>query len=187
MNIYIRIKNFFLSLWVFWMFFFLSESFLWKLFVEGEGVAMSPLERISPGKGVGGSHEQQFMMLPLPPIGTQPNEVITNGPVILFSVGLWWNGDARKEWVRVVGFVFTNPCWDSEAFVRGEWVVDRPTQSATHITDSVYLGFVWRVMAWPHHVIVARYLAYVVFRGSVEFEVVVLLRVAEVLPGGHVA
>jgi hypothetical protein len=42
-------------------------------------------------------------------------------------------------------------------------------------------------MARPHHVIVERYLAHVVFRGSVEFEVVVLLRVAEVLPGGHVA
>jgi len=87
----------------------------------------------------------------------------------------------------MVGFVFTNPCGDGNTLVCGEMVVDRPTQSVTHIANSVYLGFVWRVMERPHHVIIERYLAHVVFRGSVEFEVVVLLRVAEVLPGGHVA
>ena len=87
----------------------------------------------------------------------------------------------------MVGFVFTNPCGDGDMLVCSESVVDRPTQSVTHIANCVYLGFFGCVIAWPHHVIVERYLANVVFRGSVEFEVVVLLRVAEVLPGGHVA
>ena len=88
------------------------------------------------------------------------------------------------EWNRMVGFVFSNPRGDGKVLVCGESVVDRPTQSVTHITDSVYLGFAWCVMV--HQFIVTRYLEHVVFRGSVEFEVVVLLRVAEVLPGGHV-
>jgi hypothetical protein len=81
--------------------------------------------------------------------------------------------------------VFTYPCGDGKMLVCGESVVDSPTQTVTRIADSVYLGFVWCVMARPHHVIIAWYLANVVFRGSVEFEVVVLLRVAEVLPGSH--
>ena len=81
--------------------------------------------------------------------------------------------------------MFTNPCGDGKMLVCGESVVDRPTQSVTHIANGVYLGFVWCVMARPHQFIVTRCLAHVVFCGSVEFEVVVLLRVAEVLPGSH--
>ena len=85
----------------------------------------------------------------------------------------------------MVGFVFANPSGDGKVLVCGESVVDRPTQSVTRIADSVYLGFARCVMV--HQFIVARCLAHVVFCGSVEFEVVVLLRVGEVLPGGHFA
>ena len=91
----------------------------------------------------------------------------------------------RQKRVRMAGFVFTNPWGDGNTLVCGEMVVDRPTQSVTHIANGVYLGFVWCVMARPHQFIVTRCLAHVVFCESVEFEVVVLLRVAEVLPGSH--
>jgi len=71
--------------------------------------------------------------------------------------------------------------------VRGEAVVDCPYQPVTSITDRIDLCFVWCVVVMPHQVIFLWYLAHIVFYGSVEGGVEVLLLVAEVLPGGHFA
>ena len=76
-----------------------------------------------------------------------------------------------------------NPSCDSKVLVRVQSVVNRPDQSVACFTDSIDLRLCRSVVV--HQVVVLRKLPNVVFYRGVEFHVVVLLLVGEVLPGGH--
>lgn len=76
-----------------------------------------------------------------------------------------------------------NPSCDSKVLERVQSVVNRPDQSVACFTDSIDLPLCRSVVV--HQVVVLRKLPDVVFYRGVEFHVVVLLLVGEVLPGGH--
>ena len=67
--------------------------------------------------------------------------------------------------------------------MRVQSVVNRPDQSVACFTDSIDLPLCRSVVV--HQVVVLRKLSDVVFYRGVEFHVVVLLLVGEVLPGAH--
>ena len=99
---------------------------------------------------------------------------------ILYDI-LWerWNR------IMIIRMVSLYPGADSTPLIVCETVVDRPHQSISCITHTVYLRLTWCIIASIQQIVVLWFLPNVVFYGRMELSVDVLLLVAEVLPGGH--